>query len=107
MGTKRGLVDESSIDLWHKCLGYISKERMRRLVKNEIHHDLDLTDLGICVDVLKENTQKTQSSRRPQESHSSLVIHADICGPFDVPSFGGKNYFITFTITLWICLFVA
>ena len=24
------------------------------------------------------------------------MIHTDICGPFDAPSFGGENYFITF-----------
>ena len=36
VGTKRGLVNESSAYLWHKRLGYISKERLERLVKNEI-----------------------------------------------------------------------
>jgi len=33
VGTKRGLVNECSTYLWHKCLGHISKERLERLVK--------------------------------------------------------------------------
>ena len=56
VGTKRGLVDDSLTCLWHKCLGHMSKERILRVAKNEILHDLDFTDLGICVFVLKENT---------------------------------------------------
>ena len=40
---KRSLVNECSAFLWHKCLGHISKERMERLVKNEILPSLDFT----------------------------------------------------------------
>ena len=50
VGTKRGLVNEYSAYLWHKCLGHISKER---LVKNEILSDLDFIDINICVDCIK------------------------------------------------------
>ena len=47
VGTKRSLVNEQSAYLWHKHLGHISKERLERLVKNEILPDLDFTDLNI------------------------------------------------------------
>jgi len=53
VGTKRSLVDERSAYLWHKRLGHISKERMQRLVKNEILPNLDFTDLNVCVDCIK------------------------------------------------------
>ncbi|KAL8153122.1 hypothetical protein V2J09_010882 [Rumex salicifolius] len=43
---KCGLSNESSAYLWHKRLGHISKERIERLVKNEILPKLDFTDLG-------------------------------------------------------------
>jgi len=36
VGNKNNLVDERSTYLWHKHLGHIFKERMQRLVKNEI-----------------------------------------------------------------------
>ena len=49
VGTKRSLVNECFAFLWHKCLGHISKERMERLVKNEILPSLDFTNLNVCV----------------------------------------------------------
>ena len=53
VGTKRSLVNESSAYLWHKYLGHISKERIQRLVKNEILSSLDFTDLDVCIDCIK------------------------------------------------------
>ena len=48
VGTKRNLVDEQYAYLCHKCLGHISKERTRILVKNEILPNLNFTDLNAC-----------------------------------------------------------
>ena len=41
------LKEKSSI-LWHKRLGHISKERMERLIKNEIIPDLDFSVFDTC-----------------------------------------------------------
>ena len=35
-GTKRKLIDKDSVMLWHKQLGHISKQRIQRLVLDEI-----------------------------------------------------------------------
>ena len=75
VGTKRDQTNESSAYLWHKRLGHISKERIKRLIKNEILPDLDFTDLGICGIVLKENKQNTQLIKKPQEAHSFLKLY--------------------------------
>ena len=37
IGIKRSMANENSNYLWHKGLGHISKERLQRLVKNEIY----------------------------------------------------------------------
>ncbi len=58
VGTKCGLVNESSASLWHKHLGHISKERLERLIKNEIVQELDSIDLGISVDCIKGKQTK-------------------------------------------------
>jgi len=58
VGTKRSLMDGRSTYLWHKRLGPISKERMQRLLKNEILPDLDFTDLNVCVDCIKGKQTK-------------------------------------------------
>ena len=52
---KHGVINEMSASLWHKRLGHIFKERVQRLVKNEILNDLDFTYLKICVNCIKGN----------------------------------------------------
>ena len=90
IGTKRGLMNESSAYLWHKRLGHISKERIQRLVKNEILPDLNFTDLGICVDCIKEKHTKHTIKKAATRSTQLLeLIHIDMCGPFDASSFSG------------------
>lgn len=99
VGTTRGLSNESSAYLWHKRLGHISKDRIERLVKNEILPNLDFTDLGVCIECIKgKHTKHTLKKAATRSSQLLEIIHTDICGPFDVPSFGGEKYFITFMI---------
>jgi len=74
VGIKRSLVNECSAFSWHKRLGHISKERLERLVKNEILPSLDFTDLNVCVDLLKANKQNTQR-REPQEVLSFFKLY--------------------------------
>ena len=95
-GTKHGLVNENSTYLWHKRLGHISKERLEILVKNEIFQELDFTDLGICVECIKGKQTKHTKKRVTRRTQLLEMIHTDICGPFEVSSFSGEKYFITF-----------
>ncbi|XP_022846239.1 uncharacterized protein LOC111368978 [Olea europaea var. sylvestris] len=96
IGTKRGLLNERSANLWYKRLGHISKERIERLLKNEILHDLDFSDLETCVDCIKGKQTKHTKKGATRSTQLLEIIHTDICGPFDVSSFGGEKYFITF-----------
>lgn len=95
-GTKRSLVNECSVFLWHKRLGHISKERMERLVKNEILPSLDFTDLNVCVDCIKGKQTKHIKKGATRSTQLLEIIHTDICGPFDASSFNKERYFITF-----------
>ena len=94
--TKRNLVNECSAFLWHKRLGHISKERMERLVKNEILPSLDFTDLNVCVDCIKGKQTKHTKKGATRSTQLLEIIHTDICGPFDASSFNKERYFITF-----------
>ena len=69
---KHGFINELSASFWPKRLGHIFKERIQRLVKNEILNDLDFTDLGICVNCIKGNKQDTHLRKQPQETYNSL-----------------------------------
>ena len=81
VGTKSGLVNEHSAYLWHKHLGHISKERLVRLVKNEIFSDLNFTDLNICVDCIKgKQTKHTKkgATRSTQLLEIYTLIYVDL-----------------------------
>ena len=96
IGVKRVRSNENSAFLWHKRLAHISRERMMLLVKDNILPSLDFTDFGTCVDCIKG--KQTKHTKRGATRSTALleIIHTDICGPFDVPSFTGEKYFITF-----------
>ncbi|GJU60324.1 retrovirus-related pol polyprotein from transposon TNT 1-94 [Tanacetum coccineum] len=96
VGMKRSIVNESSAFLWHKRLGHISKERLQRLVKNEILPNLNFTDFGLCVECIKGKQTKHSKKGVTRSNDLLEIIHTDICGPFDTPSFTGEKYFITF-----------
>jgi len=73
------LVNERLAFLWHKRLGHISRERMKRLIKNEIILDLDFTDLNICMDRIKR--KQTQYTKKGATRSTQLleIVHIDIC----------------------------
>ena len=50
---KCGVINERSFILWHRTLGHISIERVKRLINGGVLEVLDFTDFGICVDCIK------------------------------------------------------
>ena len=81
--------------LWHKHLSHASNEIFKRLVKNEILPNLNFIDLNICLDCIKGKQTKHTKKDTTRSTQLLENIHT-ICGPFDVPYFGGEKYFITF-----------
>ena len=49
------------------------------------------------MDCIKGKQTKHSKKGATRSTQLLEIIHTDICGPFDVPSFGGEKYFITFT----------
>ena len=81
---------------------------MERLVRNEVLPKLYFSDFGLCVNCANGKQAKHNKKGATRRSQLLGIIHTDVCGPFDVPSFGGETYFITFIddfFTLWFCLF--
>ena len=89
-------MNDRSAFLWHRCLGHIYRERMERLIKNEILSNLDFTDLNICVDCIKEKQTKHTKKGATRNTQLIEIVRTDICRPFDVNSFLKERYFITF-----------
>lgn len=64
VGSKRARLNEKSSMLWHKRLGHISRERIQRLIKDDILHDLDFSDFGTCIEcIMVKLTAKTRKER--------------------------------------------
>ena len=85
-----------SSSLWHRRLGHISIERLKRLVKDGVIQTLDFTDFDTCLGCIK-GKQTNKSNKGAKRSDTKLkIIHTDICGPFTTQCLNGQRYFITF-----------
>jgi hypothetical protein len=52
-GIKMSKIDKNSSKLWHKRLGHLSIERIKRLMNDEILNTFDFTNFNTCVDCIK------------------------------------------------------
>jgi transposase InsO family protein len=92
--TKRCVIIDDSSKLWHRRLGHISIERIKRLVNEGVHNTLDFTDFETCVDCIKG--KKTNKSKKGSNRSLGIleITHTDICSP-EMDSHG-QRYFISF-----------
>jgi hypothetical protein len=96
IGSKHNIIDESSSMLWHRRLGHIFVERIKRLINDGILNALDFSDFGTCVDCIK-GKQTNKTSKGAKRSEEILgIIHTNICGLFSTPCLNGQRYFISF-----------
>ena len=49
-----GKVNENSSMLWLKHLDYISRERIQRLIKESVLHDLNISNFDTSINCIKE-----------------------------------------------------
>ena len=77
-GIKRCVINEDSSMLWHRRLGHISIERIKRLVTDGVLSTLDFTDFETCVGCIKGKL--TNKSKRCAKKSSEIleIIHSDI-----------------------------
>ncbi|KAL0429751.1 UNVERIFIED_CONTAM: Retrovirus-related Pol polyprotein from transposon TNT 1-94 [Sesamum radiatum] len=93
-GIKRCVMNEDSSVLWHRRLGHISIERIKKLVNDGVLNTLDFTDFDTCVDCIKGKQTNVSKKGAKRSSNLLEIIHTDICCP-DLDSYG-QRYFITF-----------
>ena len=89
-------LNENSATLWHKRLGHISKQRIQRLVLDEILDPLDLSDFEVCIECIKGKRTNIRKLGAKRAKDILELVHTDICGPFPTPSWNGQQYFISF-----------
>ena len=95
-GTKRKIDNAQSGELWHKRLGHISINRVKRLVSDGILNPIDFTSIDNCVACIKGKQTKSKKSGAYRAVEALELVHTDICGPFPTPSWNGQEYFVSF-----------
>ena len=73
-------MNENSTILWYKRLGYISREMMERLIKNEIMTSLDFSYFISCVECIKGKYTKVNKKGASRATELLECIHFDIWG---------------------------
>ena len=53
IGNKRCIMNEDSSILWHRILGHISMDRIKRLVNEKVLNTVDFADFDTCIDCIK------------------------------------------------------
>ena len=92
---KRPRIKDKSFMLWHKQLGHIFKERINRLITDDILPALDYGDRETCIDCIRGKLTKIKRKGATRSSSLLEIIHTDINGPYSSIIYDNK-YFITF-----------
>ena len=88
----------NEIYLWHCRLGHINKNRINRLAQQEILEIKNLESLPTCELCLLDKMIKSPFTKKDERASEVLgLIHTDVCGPVNISSRDGYDYFITFT----------
>jgi hypothetical protein len=90
-GTKQKIMKNLDL-LWHKRLGHISKQRIQRLVSQEILIPLDFSDFEVCIECIKGKPTNVSKLGANWANDILELIHTNICGPFYTASWNGQRY---------------
>ena len=110
IGTKRCNINEDSSMLWHRRLGHISIDRIKRLVKDGVLSTLDYIDIETCVNCIK-GKQTNKSKKNANRSSNILeIIHTVICClDMDMPgqNISSLSLMITHDICMCTCFITS
>lgn len=94
------IAQTASLELWHKRLGHINLQTIKKTQKLGAVDGLkvqDKTDFFCETCVLAKQTSKPHVSRNQQKLFKAgEMIHSDVCGPTNIASPSGSNYFLIF-----------
>jgi GAG-pre-integrase domain len=90
-GIKRNREGRYSSKLWHYRLCHILRDRMQRLIKNEILPTLDFSDFDNCIECVKGKFVKENKKGVIRSGGLLKIIHTDRCSPFPTPSLNGHK----------------
>lgn len=96
-GDTNAIERSSSIELWHKRLGHISKKNLQILARKQLLPDVKGIPLKPCVDCIAGKQHKISFLSSPPHRRKNIFnfVHTNVCSMIK-RSLGGAYYFITF-----------
>jgi len=96
----KALVKDDESELWHKRYGHLNYRSLcllksKNMVIGELNVKIPKKSCSICL-VGKHSRSAFKSELKMRAELVVNVVHSDICGPIEVPTYSGKIYFITF-----------
>ena len=87
--------DNDSV-IWHARLGHIWQDRLKRLAREGLLGSVAKVKLPICEHYLIGKITRLPFGKTKRSTSKLQLIHSDICGPMNVRTRHGANYFMTF-----------
>lgn len=88
-------MDENRLRVWHEKLGHQNLAHVRNFLKeNKIKFEDEQYTCEACL--YGKHHRSTFPNREEKSVKCGQIIHADVCGPMQVTSFGGSRYFLLF-----------
>ena len=86
--------------LWHRRLGHLNEQSMKRLMDKDLVNQLDYDmsgEVGVCEACIGGKQCKNGFKSSQKVTSVSLeLVHSDVCGKMGQKSLGGAEYFLTF-----------
>ncbi|GJW76147.1 retrotransposon protein, putative, ty1-copia subclass [Tanacetum coccineum] len=97
VSNKRAKLGLDSTLLWHCRLGHISKKRIEKLQHDGLLNSTDLRAFEKCVSCMSGKMARKPYTHQVEREDLLRLIYTNVCGPFNITSRQGANYFVTFT----------
>ena len=81
---------------WHTRLGHIGQDRLKRLAKVGLLGSINKIDLSVCEQCMAGKTTRLPFGKAKRACFPLELIHSNICGPMNVTTRHGAQYFTTF-----------
>jgi len=89
------LSSEATLQLYHEKMGHQNKRHIKDLIQEEFDIKVDVSN-ETCEACMYGKAHKLKFGTRERATTPGELIHADVCGPFEVPSDKGYRYFVLF-----------
>ena len=86
---------DDTLQLYHERMGHQNKRHIKKVIEEELGIKVDVNS-EICEGCMYGKAHRLRFGTRERAKAPGELIHADVCGPFEVPSARGYRYFVLF-----------